>query len=80
MFEVSRDFPRETIFGSSLPPIVCGTGWEGGFMSYLHYFCLFAHSSVQDILGNVFVFNFFVMLAFSMDSPFFIATSVFSNV
>jgi len=32
-----------------------------GRMSYLHYFCLFAHSGVQHILCCVFVLFFFVL-------------------
>ena len=40
--DVRYDFCIETVFGSSLPPIVCR-----GFMSYLR---LFAHSGVQHIL------------------------------
>ena len=36
------DFHIKTMFGSSLPPVVC--------IFYLRYFCLFAHSDVQHIL------------------------------
>jgi hypothetical protein len=39
-----------------------------GRMSYLRYFCLFAHSGVQQILCCVFVF--FVLLPVSLDSSF----------
>jgi hypothetical protein len=51
-------------------------------MSYLCYLCLFAHSGVQHILCCVFVLFFFVlsMLPVSLDCPFLIAPSVFSNV
>jgi hypothetical protein len=45
-------------------------------MSYIHYFCLFAHSGVQHILCCVFVLFFFVhnpMLPVSLDCPFLIA-------
>ena len=40
--DVRYDFCIETVFGSSLPPIVCR-----GLMSYLR---LLAHSGVQHIL------------------------------
>ena len=51
-------------------------------MSYLCYLCLFAHSGVQYILCYVFVFLRLVypMLPDSLDFPFLIAPSVFSNV
>ena len=52
-------------------------------MSYLRYLFLFAHSGVQHIL--CFVFLFFLrlvyhMLTVSLDCPFLISPSVFSNV
>ena len=57
----------------------------GGVMSYL---CLFVHSGVPHILCCVFVFILFVfvlclvytLLPDSLDCPFFIDPSVFSNV
>ena len=51
-------------------------------MSYLCYLCLFAQSGIQHILCCVFVLFFFVlsMLSVSLDYPFLIAPSVFSNV
>ena len=49
-------------------------------MSCLRYLCLFVHSDVQHILRFVFVFVFFVLLPVSLDFPFLIAPSVFSNV
>ena len=55
-----------------------------GRMSYLRYLCLFVHSGVQRILCCVFVLVLFVlyvpMLLISLDRPFLIATSVFTNV
>jgi hypothetical protein len=42
--------------------------------------CLFAHSGVQHIMYCVFVLVFFVLLPVSLDCPFLIAPSVFSNV
>jgi len=52
-------------------------------MSYLRYLCLFAYSGVTHILG-FFVLCFFVfvypVLPFSLDCPFLLAPSVFSNV
>jgi hypothetical protein len=45
-------------------------------MSYLRYFCLFAHSGVQHILCCVLVLFFFVsLLLVSLDCPFVIAPS-----
>jgi hypothetical protein len=64
---------------SWLPPVV------GGLMSCLRYLCLFAVSSVHHILCCV-VFLFcvyrlvFPMLPVSLDCPFLIVLSVFSNV
>jgi hypothetical protein len=52
-------------------------------MSYLRYLCLFAHGGVQHILlCFLFVCLRVVcpMLPVSMDCPFLIAPSVFSNV
>ena len=49
-------------------------------MSYLPYLYLFAHSGVQHILCCVFVSFFFILLQASLDCPFLIAPSVFSNV
>jgi len=51
-------------------------------MFYLRYLSLFAHSGVQHILCCVFVFLGLVypMLPVSLESPFLIAPSVFSNV
>ena len=51
----------------------------GGLMFYLRYFCLFVHCGVQHILCFVFGLFFFV-LPVSLDCPFLIAPSVFSNV
>ena len=56
----------------------------GGLMSYLRYLCLLANSGFQRILccDSCFVFRYLVypMLVVSLDCPFLIATSVFSNV
>ena len=52
-------------------------------MFYLRYFCLFAYSGVQHILCcALFCFCCLVhpMLPVSLDCPFLIAPSVFSNV
>ena len=48
-------------------------------MSYLRYLCLFAHNGVQHLLRCVFILFFFVLLV-SLDCPFFMIPSVFSNV
>ena len=50
-----------------------------GLMSYLRYLWLFAHSGVQHILCCVYIF-YTPMLPVSLDCPFLIAPSVFSNV
>ena len=54
-------------------------------MSYLRYFCLLVYSGVQHILSCDFILGFFLRLVYSMlivslDCPFFIVPSVFSNV
>jgi hypothetical protein len=51
-------------------------------MSYLHYLCLFSYKSDQHILCFSFVCFHLVhpMLWVSMDCPFLIAPSIFSNV
>ena len=52
-------------------------------MSYKRYLCLFAHSGVQHMLCYVFALCSFVlypMLPVSLDCPFVIVLSVFSNV
>ena len=60
---------------------LCMTGWYvGGNMFYLCYLCLFVYSGVQHILYCVFVWVFFVLLPVSLDCPFLIAPSVFSNL
>jgi hypothetical protein len=48
-------------------------------MSYLRYLCLFVYNGVQHILCCVFALFFFI-LPVSLDCPFLIAPSVFSNV
>ena len=56
----------------------------GGIMSYLRYLCLVAHSDVQHILRSVLFLLFlrlvYPMLPVSLDCPFLIAPSVFSDV
>jgi len=42
--------------------------------------CLFAYNGVQHIFCCVFALFFFVLLPVSLDCPFWIAPSVFSNV
>jgi hypothetical protein len=78
-------FSIKTMFGSSLPPVVCKKREVcvgGGIMSYLRYLCLFAHSWVLLILSCVFVSLGLVypMFPVSTDCPFLVAPSVFSNV
>ena len=52
----------------------------GGLMFYLCCLCLFAHSGIQNILCCVFLRLVYPVLPVSLDCPFFIAPSVFSNV
>ena len=59
--------------GSSLAP-------GGGLVSYLRFLCLFAHSGVQQILCCVFVLFSPSCVYLSLDCPFWIAPSAFSNV
>ena len=50
-------------------------------MSFLRYLCLFAYSGVQHILCRGFVFLSSRCVPYvSLDCPFLIAPSVFSNV
>jgi hypothetical protein len=55
-------------------------------MSYLRYLCLFAYSGVQHILCCVFILFVFVlclvyaMLPVSLNCPFLITPSVFSDI
>jgi hypothetical protein len=48
-------------------------------MSYLRCLCLFAHSGVQHILRCVFLPIGCSMLPVSLDCPFLVPPSVFSN-
>jgi len=49
-------------------------------MSYLHYLCLFVYSGVQHILCCVCLRLVYSMLPVSLDCPFLIGPSVFSNI
>jgi hypothetical protein len=49
-------------------------------MSYLRYLCLLAYSGVQHILFSVFLRLVYPLLPVSLDCPFLIAPSVFSNI
>ena len=93
--DVRYDFLITTMFGSSLPSVVCTRAHV-----LLTLLCLFANSGIQHILfyfifilgGFCFVFVFFLFfggssscvpyVAVSLDCPFLIAPSVcvFSNV
>ena len=63
---------------------LCLQCFVGVLMSFLHYFCLFTYSGVQHILCCVFVLFclrlVYPMFPVSLDCPFLIAPSVFSNV
>ena len=49
-------------------------------MSYLRYLCLFVYCGVQHILCCVVLHLVYPMLPVSLDCPFLIVPSVFSNV
>jgi hypothetical protein len=49
-------------------------------MPYLRYLCLFEYSGVQHTLCCVFIAIVYHMLPVSLDCPFLITPSVFSNV
>ena len=51
-----------------------------GIMPYLRYLCLLAHSGVQHIFVCLFFKFFCVLLPISLDCPFLVASSVFSNI
>ena len=70
-------FVIKTIFGSSLPPVVCMKAYV------LYYLCLFANSGFQHILFCMFLVCLcpvYPMLPVSLDWPLLIALSVFSDV
>jgi hypothetical protein len=52
----------------------------GVLMFYLRYLCVFVHCGVQHKLCFVFLRLLYPMLAVSLDFPFLISPSVFSNV
>jgi hypothetical protein len=61
----------------SLPPVVC----EGGACVFFTLFlCLFVCDGVQHVLCCVFIRLVYPMLSVSLDFPFVIALSVFSEV
>jgi hypothetical protein len=49
-------------------------------MFYLRYLCVLAHSRVQHILCFVYRCLMYLLLPGSLDCPFLVAPSVFSNV
>jgi len=57
-----------------------GSSFVGGLMSCLCYLCLLARGGVQHILCCVFFSVFKPTLLVSMDCPFLLAPSVFSNI
>ena len=73
---VRYDFRMKTMLGLSLLQL-----FVGGSISYLRYFCLFANSGVQHIFCCVFfLLRVYPVLPVSLECPFFIVPSVFSNV
>jgi hypothetical protein len=76
----------EMMFCSSLSPVVCRRAhvllmlFVGRLMSYWYYLCLFVYSDVQHIFCCVFLRLVYPMLPVSLDCPFLIAPSIFSNV
>ena len=57
--DVCYDFRLKTMFGSSLPPVVCM--WAHVLVTLFVFVCCLAHSGVQHILCCVFVLFFFVL-------------------
>jgi hypothetical protein len=76
---IDQRFPHKTMYCSSLPPVVCEE-----FMSYLRYLSLFTNSGVQHMLCCWFCFVSLRLVCsmsqVSLDYPYLIAPSVFSNV
>ena len=72
-FLVPLRFPRETMFGLSLPPIVCRRA------HVLYTLSVFIFSYWSGVFGVVF-FTLLQMLPVYLDCPFCIAPSVFSSV
>ena len=92
--DVRYDFRIQTMFGSSLPPVVCMRA-----QVLLMFLCLFVYSGIQNILCTqccqflwivyfllslryslTFIYLVYPMLPVSLDCLFLIAPSVFSNV
>jgi hypothetical protein len=71
--DVRFDFRIKTMFGSSLPLVVCR---RPGFMFYLRYLCFFAHSGIQHVLCYILFCFSSSMLQVSLDYPFLNAPSV----
>ena len=76
--DVRYSFRIKTMFGSSLPPVVCRCA------HVLFTLCLFAHSGVQHILCCVLCLVFlhlvYHILPVSLDCPFLIAPSIFCTI
>ena len=58
----------------------CVKLFVGGFMSYLRYLYLLVYRGVQHLLCCLFLRLMYPMLPVSLDCPFLIGPSVFSNV
>jgi len=74
-YDFHYDVRIKTMFGSSLPPVICKRAHV--------LFTLFAYSGVQNILCCIFVFFLRVvypMLLVSLDCRFLIDPSVLSNI
>ena len=73
------DFPIKTMFGSSLPPVVC---WRAHVLFTLFVFVCVKWCPAHIVLYYCFVFLHIVypVLPVSLDCTFLIAPSVFSNV
>jgi hypothetical protein len=72
-----RDFRIKTMFGSFIPPVVCGRVHA----CFVYVICVCLHIVVSYTYCVVICFVFLrLMLPVSLDCPFFIVPSIFSNV
>ena len=75
--DVRYDFRIKTMLGSYLPPVVCRRGWAQVLLTLFVFVCV-QWCTTHIVLCLCFVL--FVLLPVSLDCPFFISPSVFSNV
>ena len=75
VYQIIRLLVHLTMFRSSLPPVVCRR-----VHVLFMLFVFVCYGGIHHILCFVFVLLFFHLLPVSLNCPFFIAPSVFSNV